>query len=158
MLTCCQLYCECRNGVGGAPLRVILPKSKQQKKIPACQTRCTTLHYPIAWVIFPLIFWHHCSINYWCIDRSCISCISLLRQGNRNFLETRSGPPPKIYCNTLSPRCNLVRNLVFSYNFKSYACFKPVPNQLLTSFYWFQTGCKQVSKLLKIVLIFLTKF
>ena len=28
MLTCCQLYCECRGGVGVAPLRVILPKVK----------------------------------------------------------------------------------------------------------------------------------
>ena len=26
VLTCCQLYCECRGGVGVAPLRVILPK------------------------------------------------------------------------------------------------------------------------------------
>ena len=26
MLTCCQLYCECKGGVGVTPLRVILPK------------------------------------------------------------------------------------------------------------------------------------
>ena len=29
MLTCCPLYCECRDRVGGAPLRVILPNCKQ---------------------------------------------------------------------------------------------------------------------------------
>ena len=27
MLTFCQMYCECRDGVGGAPLRIILPMS-----------------------------------------------------------------------------------------------------------------------------------
>ena len=26
MLTCCKLYCECRDRVGSVPLRVILPK------------------------------------------------------------------------------------------------------------------------------------
>ena len=38
MLTCCQLYCECRDRVGSVPLRVILPKKQA------------------TWVIFPSCF------------------------------------------------------------------------------------------------------
>ena len=33
MLTCCQLYCECKGGVEVTPLRVILPNLYQNKSV-----------------------------------------------------------------------------------------------------------------------------